>query len=197
MADSPGFVGPTFGLQSSADMYEKLQFEAQRLRKGWGKFDAANFIWTAWHLFNDWPKSEPTESPSRSKRDRTSLPEEMRLVIGITNDLANGTKHFILTGKSAERCKVAEVHEELEADWYSYFFHENILAVTTHGDWYFSIRVLQNLWMAYFEWVFDDQQPIDKFPTEILDAIRYCHIPTRPATPTPRIWLKHIEDTPE
>lgn len=194
MGDSPGFVGPTFGLQSSADMYEKLQFEAQRLRNGWGKFDAANFIWTAWHLFNDWPKSEPHGTPSRAKRDRSSLPEEMRLVIGVANDLANGSKHFILRGQSADRCKVEDVHDGAEASWWAFFFQEDLPGVTTYEGWYFSIRLLHNILSHYFVWVFDDNASVDCFPDDLLEAIRYCHVPTRRSGPSPRIWLEHIED---
>jgi len=51
-----GNEGPTLGIQTSNEMFEKLKFESSRLQKSWHPYDSFNFIVTAWHLFQDWNK---------------------------------------------------------------------------------------------------------------------------------------------
>jgi len=169
-------------------MFDKLQFESSRLELGWNPYDAFNFLVTGWHLFEDWVKSEDPRALSRMKRQRKRLPEPMNLVLDVVRDLVNGSKHFELNPDAASKRRVCEVHTGEEVGFYEYFFHEEIPAVTVDVHWYFSIRVLRNLLIRYFEWVFDDSVPIAEFPRELLDAISYCNIATR-SGPTPAIWL--------
>lgn len=180
--------GPILGISSSPEMFEKLRHESTRLENGWHPYDAFNFLVTAWHLFEDWPRSDESRSLSRRKRQRAKLPKSMNLVLDVVRDLVNGSKHFNLDPKPAKKRRVAEVHEGLESNWFSYFFHENIPGVTVDGGWYFSIRVLRNFVIRYFEWVFDNSQPIDDFPRELEEAILYCNIPERKTGAVPKIW---------
>ncbi len=115
----------------------------------------------------------------------------MNLVLDITRDLVKGSKHFELNPQAADKRKVTETHDGLEASWYSYLFHENIAGVTVEGSGYFSIRVLHNILLAYYQWVFDDSKEPRSFPKEILDAIDYCNIQSRETSVTPLIWAKH------
>lgn len=180
--------GPTLGLRCSQDLYHKLIFDAERLSKDWNGYDAFNFLVTAWHLFNDWLKSDPKKALSRSKRNKRILCSEMVLVLDVVKDLVNGSKHFELDKKNADNRKVEQTHNGLEADYYSFFFHEDTLGVSVVGNWYFSIRVLHNIIINYYHWVFDDNKPCREFPPEILEAIEYCNITKRHSGSAPEIW---------
>jgi hypothetical protein len=185
--------GPVFGIDSSEAMFEKLKHESSRLQQGWHPYDAFNFLVTAWHLFEDWTKSDDPRSLCRMKRQRNRLPTSMNLVLDVVRDLVNGSKHFRLKPDAAAKRRVGEIHTGDEVGWYEYFFHENLPAVTVEDHWYFSIRVLNNLMMRYFEWVFDDSTPVKDFPDDLLDAILYCNIANRRSGPSPAIWLIGIE----
>ncbi|WOP16857.1 hypothetical protein [Ottowia sp. SB7-C50] len=186
-----GRDGPTFGLENSLDVYNKLTFEAQRLRASWHPYDATNFLITAWHLVNpnDWPKSDPDFSVSRGKRDIAQLPIEMQRVLCVARDIANGSKHFQLKENSAKLRQVETVHSGHEVGWYQFFFMDRMPGVTVDEFWYFSVRALCNILMKYFEWVFDDELTPESFPEEIIRAIKYCHIPTRSTVSPPPSWI--------
>jgi hypothetical protein len=184
---------PALGLHSSADMFQKLKLESSRLQQGWHPYDAFNFLVTAWHLFDDWPKSDDPRCLSSNKRKRAKLPPEMNLVLYVVRDLCNGSKHFQLDREAAEKCRVSEVHTGEEVGVYEFFFHENLPAVTVDDNWYFSIRVLHNIVMRYFEWTFDDSVPVKDFPSDLLEAILYCDVARRGSEPSPSIWLQGIE----
>lgn len=188
-----GLDGPALGINSSLDMFEKLKHESLRLQQGWHSYDAFNFLVTAWHLFNDWPKSDPPHALCYVKRQREHLPQPMKLVLNVACDLVNGGKHFHLTPRTAQRRQVGEVHTGEEVGHYEYYFHENLPAVTVDDHWYFSIRVLNNIMMRYFEWTFDDSTAVKDFPVELLEAILYCNIANRGSGPSPAIWLLGIE----
>jgi hypothetical protein len=188
-----GNVGPVLGIESSLDMYEKLKFESSRLQQGWHPYDAFNFLVTAHHLFQDWPQSDDSRALSRTKRQKKQLPVEMKLVLDVVRDLVNGSKHFNLDPSSVEKRRIDEVHTGEEVDSYEYYFHEGLPAVTVEVDWYFSIRVLNNLIMAYFEWTFNDSVPVKDFPSDLIEAILYCNIAQMHGGPSPTIWLQDIE----
>ncbi len=187
-----GKTGATLGLLSSNDYYNKFLRESEILKEEWNALDATNFLITAWHLFNDWIKSESKRTLTRTKRNRSNLPSQMNLVLDVTRDLVNGSKHFELDSRSVQNRKVTEVHDGLEAGWFSYFFHENIAGVSLEGGWYFSVRVLHNILVTYYEWVFDDSQLPKEFPKELLEAINYCNVKNRDKMPVPFIWAKHL-----
>ena len=188
-----GREGPVLGIESSLDMFEKLKYESARLQKGWHPYDAFNFLVTAWHLFADWPNSDDSKALSRMKRHRRRLPEAMNLLLDAVRDLVNGSKHFYLEPAAADKRRVSEVHTGDEVGIYEWFFHEDLPAVTVEKNWYFSIRVLNNLMIRYFEWTFDDSTPVKAFPGDLLDAILYCNTVNRRGGPSPAIWLLGIE----
>ena len=188
-----GNDGPVLGIETSLDMFEKLKFESSRLQQEWHSYDAFNFLVTAWHLFEDWTKSDDSRALCRMKRQRSRLPYEMNFVLDVVRDLVNGSKHFQLEPKAVLKRRVGEVHTGNEVGWFSYFFHEHLPAVTVDNSWYFSIRVLHNLMMRFFEWVFDDSKLVSEFPPDLLDAILYCNIANRSGKPSPAIWLQGIE----
>lgn len=191
-----GNEGPTLGISSSKDMFEKLKYESEHLKEDWkNAYVIFNFLVTAWHLFNDWSKSDERRSLSRIKRQKKQLSPEMLLVLDIARDLTNGSKHFILDPKAVANRQIEQTHAGREASYYSYYFHEDIPAVTANNNWYFSIRVLHNILLHYFIWVFDDTIPAKNFPNEISEAILYCNIAQRPRGSSPKIWLLYIEST--
>ena len=185
--------GPVLGIDSSAAMFEKLKHESSRLQQGWHPYDAFNFLLTAWHLFEDWANSDDPRALCRMKRQRQRLPHLMNFVLDIVRDLVNGSKHFHLTPGAAAKRRVGEVHTGEEVGFYEYFFHENLPAVTVEDHWYFSIRVLNNVMVRYFEWTFDDSTPVEDFPRDLLEAISYCNIVNRSGGPSPAVWLLGIE----
>lgn len=185
--------GPVLGIESSAAMFEKLKHESSRLQQGWHPYDAFNFLVTAWHLFEDWTKSDDARALCRMKRQKKRLPFHMNFVLEIVRDLVNGSKHFQLKPDAVAKRRVSEVHTGEEVGFYEYLFHENIPAVTVENHWYFSIRVLNNIVMRYFEWVFDDSTAVEEFPSGILEAIIYCDIANRGSGPSPVVWLLGIE----
>lgn len=185
--------GPVFGISNSADLFEKLKRDSLNLCTDWNPYDAFNFLITAWHLHHDWVKSDHPNALSRIKRRKVNLPKEMNLVLDIIKDLGNGSKHFKLDPEPASKRQVSEVHTGSEVGWYEYFFHENLPAVTANGNWYFSIRVLHNIVMRYFYWVFDDTSDSKNFPNEIIEAISFCNIANRKSGATPEICLLNLK----
>lgn len=179
--------GPRLGINSSADLLEKLKFDSTRLSRDWNVYAAYDFLITAWHLYHDWKQSDDSGTLSKTKRNPNKLPDEMRMVLDATRDLANGNKHFNLDEKAAKRRRVSATHTGDEVGYYEYFFHEDMPAVTIDDHWYFSIRVLRNIILRYFGWVFNDSVPANAFPTELLESIRYCNIAVREGVP-PKTW---------
>ena len=161
-------------------MFEKLKFESLRLQKDWhNSYNTFNFLVTAWHLYHDWRASDHADTPSRIKRHFNQLPSEMQFVLDIVRDLVNGSKHFRLDTKAANKRRITETHTGKEVGWYKFFFHEKLPGVTVETNWYFSIRVLHNLVMKYFEWAFDETKLAKDFPIDLLEAILYCNIAKR------------------
>lgn len=158
---------PKFGFKSSYDLYEKLRVDSERLSATWHHYEAFDFLITAYHLFHDWKKCEKKGELSRLKRNEDKLPSEMKLVLNTVRDLVNSNKHFILKKAPSEKSKITEVHSGLEAGWYSYFFHEDTYGVSVEGGWYFSVNMLHNILMEYFEWVFEDLKL--EFPIQLLE----------------------------
>lgn len=187
-----GRAGPVLGIESSIGMHQKLKYESSRLKDGWHPYDAFNFLVTAWHLFEDWTKSDYPAAQCRMKRQRRRLPTTMNLVLDVVRDLVNGSKHFELNSNATGKRRIGAVHSGEEVGFYEYLFHENLPAVTVDNNWYFSIRVLHNILMRYFEWVFDDAVLHDQFPIDLVDALEYCNILNRGSS-TPEVWLLEIE----
>lgn len=190
-----GNEGPVFGIYSSLDLYEKLKYESKRLEISWHYYDSFNFLVTAWHLYSDWKSSDDSQAISRKKREYKNLPNSMRMVLDTVRDLVNGSKHFQLTPKSAGKRRVEAVHDGKEVGWYQFLFRERTHGVTVDGTWYFSIRLLNNFIMRYFEWVFDDSVSVDTFPKDLNEAILYCNIASRTGKTAPALYLKSIEKT--
>lgn len=117
----------------------------------------------------------------------------MNFVLDIVRDFVIGSKHFHLTPDAAAKRRVGEVHTGKEVGWYQYFFQENLPVVTVEDHWYFSIRVLHNLIMRYFEWTFDDSTPMEDFPCDLIDTIFYCNIANRSGGLSPTVLLLGIE----
>lgn len=165
-----GRDGPVLQLATCMDLLDKLRKDGERLEGTWHPHDAFNFVVTAWHLQNDWlsQRAAPKPTLAAEKHLARRLPAEMKLVLDVLRDLANGSKHQTLEPDAARRRVISQVQSGQIADWYSWFFHENIPGVTTESGHYFSIRKLRNFTLAYFDWVFDDTKPVTPFPGELI-----------------------------
>lgn len=180
--------GAVLGLSSSRDLYAKLQSDSARLTTDWGVYACFDFAVTAWHLQDDWVLSDPPKSPCRIKRGQTQRPKEMQLALDVIHDLANGSKHFHLDRRGQASRTITATRERKEAGWWPYLWHEDMPGVSV-GSYEFSIRVLRNIIMAYFDWVFDDATPVTAFPTQIKLTVQYCDISSRKAPfEPPALW---------
>lgn|SRR5690554_1104106 len=190
IADNEGHV---FGMSSSYDLYEKLKYESERLKDGWHHYDAFNFLVTAWHLYEDWLKNEDKKLLCKQKRNPNKLSPQMRMVLNTVRDLTNGSKHFKLTDKYKNKSGVSKIHSGCEGgSWYSFLFHEKMYGVTVEDNSYFSIRLLNDFIMRYYQWVYDDTVPVESFPQELNAAILWCNIANRNAGSAPALYLKSM-----
>lgn len=181
------------GLSGCRDLFQKLTIEGQELGPNWNPYDCFNFVITAWHLYKDWIKADRLQAPrlALNKIEKARTPAEMQLVLDALGDVANASKHVAPKTKNQSPKVVTATHGQLEPDFYSWFFHEDMPGVTVENR-YFSIRVLRNILLRYFSWVFDDSTSVEEFPAEILEAIAYCEVGTRSGTGPP-LWLIDVE----
>lgn len=161
-----------FGINNCHDWYDKLKFEHARLvaSKYKEKYDILNFIITAYHLNDDWLSRDVEMRPLFANSKRGGAPKEMRDIVQAINDLANGNKHLVLDKRNSEKRVVGTVHSSAyESSFYSYCFgpHFGIQI----GKSFYTFPTLADLIMAYFEWIFDDSIPVEKFPAGVNDAI--------------------------
>lgn len=168
--------GAVLGITSSAELYEKLKFEGERLGKEWHSYDAFNFVVTAWHLYNDWLPADRTGRPifASAKINKRKLPQEMILVLDVLRDLSNGSKHLNLDLKGSKTRVVSKTHTGEIGNAWAYYFQERIPGVTTENYYYFSIRKLRDISLAYFAWVFADEKSGSPFPGNLLWVIWRC-----------------------
>ena len=171
-----GREGPVLGIRSSVELFEKLKFEGVRLGTEWHPYDAFNFVLTAWHLYHDWLPADRVNRPrhARAKLNKGKLPDEMVLVLDVLRDLSNGSKHLNLDPGNASKRVISATHSGKISNAWAYYFQERIVGVTTADYYYFSIRKLRDITLAYFAWVFDDKAPAAPFPGDLLWTIWRC-----------------------
>lgn len=182
-----GRDGPVLQITTCMDLLEKLRADGRRLEGTWHPYDAFNFVVTAWHLQNDWLSQRAAPKPMLAAEKHLSkrLPKEMMLVLDVLRDLANGSKHQMLEEGPAAKRVVAQLDGGITTGYYSYFFRERMIGVTTTSGYIFSIRKLRNLSLAYFDWVFDDTRPVKPFPGELIWQIWRCNPANRNASAVP------------
>ncbi len=182
-----GREGPVIGITSCHDLHQKLRIEGERLEGKWHAYDAFNFVLTAWHLYQDWLPGDKLGRPvyAPQKGDKHRLPQQMKLVLDVLRDLCAGSENFQVNLDAAQKRGIEETHSGAIGDWYAYFTHERIPGVTAEGDYYFSVRKLRNITHSYFDWVFDDEKPAQKFPGELLWVIWRCSPKNRDAAAVP------------
>jgi hypothetical protein len=169
-----------FGLETCLDMYQKLKWEARRLENGWSVYDTFNFVVTAHHLYIDWIDS--CGSPE-AKAKKLALPEPAKTVLQSIIDLANGNKHWQMTNeKSIERQVITKAHEPVRGDWYAYFVAGSMV-YAEFGDYILSMRVLKDLLLGYFKWIFEDGDTV--FPQELQNQLELCRIRPETLSPSP------------
>lgn len=181
------------GVSGCRDLFKKLEAEGEALAPHWRPYDCFNFVITAWHLYEDWIKADRLAAPrlALNKIEKAKTPPEMQLVLDALRDVANASKHVAPKKRSQGPKVLTATHGELEPDLYSWFFHEDMPGLSVENS-YFSIRVLRNILLRYFSWVFNDAIPVDDFPPEILEAIAYCNIGSRTGNGPP-LWLVDVE----
>lgn len=157
-------------LEKSEHLYEKLKWEAERLKKDWNVFDSINFVFTAHHLYKDWidndaEKTDPPQEtfPQRKRKliqqaDTGEELERARKVMQVIFDLSNGTKHWKITHQSSLKDQLVEkVHKPVIADWDAYFNQGKMIYVD-FDKYRLSMSGLVNQVLGYFVWIFE---PVD------------------------------------
>ena len=89
----------SFDILSSDDLYDKLEFEFSEFSKSKSSsYCAINYAMTAWHII-DWLYNEEKESSSshiKFDKFREDIVEDCKSLL-IMGDIANGTKHAVVT----------------------------------------------------------------------------------------------------
>ncbi len=105
-------------------------------------------------------------------RKINTTPEDMKEVINIARDIANGSKHFKLDAPSEEKRVVTEVHPAEIRDWHSYFFGPKPTISATKS--YYSVADLSYLITEYFKWIFNDSESAKHIPESIEKHLDRC-----------------------
>jgi hypothetical protein len=151
-----------FGLRTPYDLHEKLKYDAElllRRRKEnveehrLEEFEAFNFFVTAWHLYKDWLQGSSLDKPKHSLEKIQEAASKFIEVKDVIRDIANGSKHFELNAPA----KVAVGDREISS-WDSYFYGPQFSVDTK--SFHFLMYELVVVIMAYFEWIFDDSEPV-------------------------------------
>lgn len=161
-----------FGLTTPYDLYAKLKYDADLLlhrrkrnaeERRLEEFEAFNFFVTAWHLYKDWLQGSSLDKPKYSLEKINAATSSFIEIKDVIRDIANGSKHFELK----ESAKVVVGDREISS-WYSYFFGPQFSINTK--SFHFLMYELAGLIMDYFEWVFNDSQPVI-FPSKLADKL--------------------------
>lgn len=153
-------------------MHEKLKYDAElllRRRKDNAEeqrleeFEAFNFFVTAWHLYKDWLQGPSPDKPKNFLEKMKAATLEFIEIKDVMRDIANGSKHFELNVPS----KVTVGDREISS-WYSYFFGPQFSIDTK--SFHFLMYELVGLIVDYFEWIFDDSEPV-VFPSKLVETL--------------------------
>ncbi|MDP2143847.1 MAG: hypothetical protein Q8J80_06910 [Gallionella sp.] len=159
------------GLETCLDMYEKLQWESQRLECGWSVYDTFNFVVTVNHLYVDWIRDCGSQE---AKDKKAALPEFALLVMQAVVDLSNGAKHWQMTkDHSLKNQVITKAPERGINDWHAYFISGPMLYVE-FGDYKLSMRELRDQVLGYFKWIFVDGD--SDFPKTLQSQFEKCRV---------------------
>lgn len=177
---------PTFGMSNCFDVYEKLKSDFQALEAVQGEdaqsqkledYAAFNFIVTARHLAHDWLRKNAGR-PKHAVKKLNKKHAGILAALNAAQDIANGCKHFEIT----KYTPTTSVEDRGIFDYETYFFGPQY--GIRSGNYYFSMRGLARILMAYFDWVFDDTTSAAIFPTGLMDQVDYSYIaPKKPLKP--------------
>jgi hypothetical protein len=151
-----------FGLRTPYDLYEKLKYDAEQLlrrreesddERRLEEFEAFNFFVTAWHLHKDWLHGRSPAKPKHALEKIKTASSKLMEIKQVIRDIANGSKHFELE----EKPKVVVGEREISS-FFAYFFGPQFPIDTK--SFHFLMYELVDVIMDYFEWLFDDTQPI-------------------------------------
>jgi len=153
-------------------MFLKLLYEGHKIGEECDPYNCFNFFITAWHLYDDWlPKDNNRPKLSLQKKGRTS--GAMLYLLLSFKDLTNGSKHMVLNKSMYKAKTITDVSSSIIGDWRSYFTNSPQIYITIE-DLIYSMWDVRYLTTYYFSWLFDDNIPATKFPTEIKEHIERC-----------------------
>lgn len=170
---SPNSDNINFGIDNCIKLYNKLKKEHELLNVKWDENDFFNFTVTAWHLYHDWLNNDKIFRPKLAIKKKNKIPAEMKEVINISRDIANGNKHVVLDDKSKMKKVVTSVQPPLIRDAYSYFITGPEYAIYTKSAFY-TTSDFRFLIIDYFSWLFDDSKSVADFPEQIISKLEYC-----------------------
>lgn len=166
----------SYGINTCFDLHNKLKYEGEKLEPDWNEYNSFNFIVTAWHLHADWLNAdEGRPKLAAQKKERPKTPANMMQVVYALRDITNSSKHFYLDKPSVNKKVVTNIHGRLIGDWASYFIHGPQIGIHI-GNSYYSMWDLRHIVLLYFEWIFNDLIPANKFPVEIQEHLKRCLI---------------------
>ena len=166
-----------YGVNTCFDLYDKLKYEGKNLENNWNAYNSFNFIITAWHLYYDWLNLDKANRPklAAKKKNPPKTPETMMSVVNALRDLTNGSKHFSLKKKSADKQVVTKTYSPVIGDWAAYFLHGPMIYIEV-GSYTYSMWDVRHIVLLYFDWVFNDDILANQFPKEIQDHLKRCII---------------------
>jgi hypothetical protein len=164
-----------YGLTTCLDLHNILIYEGNTLENNWNEYNSFNFIVTAWHLYDDWLKSDWENRPklSTKKKGQHKTPPNMMKVVFALRDVTNSSKHFFLNDESYNKKVVTGIHPPIVGDAASYFLHGPMIYIEIDNSIY-SMWDLRHIVLLYFDWIFDDSVPAQNFPIEIQEHLERC-----------------------
>lgn len=157
---------PRLPLHTCADLFDKLKFDFEELKKDWSEYRTFNFVVTAYHLYKDWIDAVGT---SVTQRKKAQLPPQAQVLFNVWRDITNATKHWKLNAGSQSRQVVDGVSKPQIADWYSYFVAGPVIYVEVAGARP-SLPELAYATMTCFEWLLDDSSALT-LPPDLLNSL--------------------------
>lgn len=148
---------PRLPIDSCEALFEKLKWDFKQLEREWNSsFCTFNFVFTAYHLYQDWIMRAGTDEQRRRKAE---LPGNGKLLFDVWRDITNATKHWELNQRSQSQQVVNEVSSPQIADLYAYFVAGPVIYVQV-GEARPNLPELAHVTVLCFKWLLQGEQEL-------------------------------------
>lgn len=155
-------------------MFLKLHYEGHKVGEECEPYDCFNFFVTAWHIYDDWLLKDINRPQLALEKKGRTTGAMLKLLLAFKN-LTDGSKHMILDNGKYNKRVVKSVTQPIIGDWLSYFTNTPRVYISVENSIY-SMWDIRYLTIHYFSWIFDDNIPANKFPTEVTGHLERCLI---------------------